>query len=1659
MASLLVAVVFLVGYSGSALAQTTLPAPELVAPANMDTIQVEVVQTESVTLDWNAVTGAATYEVQVFNDESEVGGEPIPFKARVLSDSEVLLDQVELLNQLATDADSTFFWRVRGRNAADREGAWSEVWRFTIGTPGNLPPEITGPELTEEDRTIDEETELTFTVTAVDPEGGVLTYTLDEASVALGMAIDAATGAFTWTPTEAQGPGEYPVTFTVTDDGTPPASADTSFTIFVNEVNLPPELAEIGNQGTDVGVELAFTATATDPDIPENTLTFSLEDADDPAMAIDPATGEFTWTPTAEGMFMVTIVVSDDGDPASTDSETITISVPGNMPPEITGPDLTEEDRTIDEETELTFTVTAVDPEGGVLTYTLDEASVALGMAIDAATGAFTWTPTEAQGPGEYPVTFTVTDDGTPPASADTSFTIFVNEVNLPPELAEIGNQGTDVGVELAFTATATDPDIPENTLTFSLEDADDPAMAIDPATGEFTWTPTAEGMFMVTIVVSDDGDPASTDSETITISVPGNMPPEITGPELTEEDRTIDEETELTFTVTAVDPEGGVLTYTLDEASVALGMAIDAATGAFTWTPTEAQGPGEYPVTFTVTDDGAPPASADTSFTIFVNEVNLPPELAEIGNQGTDVGVELAFTATATDPDIPENTLTFSLEDADDPAMAIDPATGEFTWTPTAEGMFMVTIVVSDDGDPASTDSETITISVPGNMPPEITGPELTEEDRTIDEETELTFTVTAVDPEGGVLTYALDEASVALGMAIDAATGAFTWTPTEAQGPGEYPVTFTVTDDGTPPASADTSFTIFVNEVNLPPELAEIGNQGTDVGVELAFTATATDPDIPENTLTFSLEDADDPAMAIDPATGEFTWTPTVGGMFMVTVVVSDDGDPVATDSETITISVPDLPNRPPEIEDPGLTAEDRTIDEENLLTFTISATDPDGDTVSYSLDSTSVAQGMMIDTATGVYAWTPTEEQGPGEYPVTFIATDDGMPQAQDDTTFTVLVNEVNLPPVLVAPEAASAAVNETVTFTATATDPDIPANNLEFSLANATPGMAIDPTTGVFTWTSATAGAYVVDVIVTDNGAPALSDSATVSIVIVPLPFCSASIEFPITVEPGAADAYVFEISLDENFTNPIVIRTDVVGGQDTNISVPLDGLDTDTEYFWRVFTEVDGQRFGTSFAQKLILWPSTISVSHTLPFTRATESADFRMISVPGQSQQIAISTTFPNQSPDVDWRIFRDDTENVAYPAYLEKMDPNASDPNFAFQPGRGFWAISTSMWQVPQREIPSAQLEEETNRFFQIPLAVGNSQAEARWSMIGNPFDFPMAWEDVKAANQIVNDEVLWDWTGQQYVPADSMIPYKGYYYFNRDNNRDIVADCFLQSEQSASKNVAPAAAIAKAPEAEEDAEPVVQSQGDLVLTLHRTHTDNEPMSTVEIGWSDEAEDGLDKGDRYMPPAFFETYRITLVNDDLVTRYPYLQREMRSSALESQVFDIELKSEPGEVSYLRVDGLESLMHREVYVFDDMLGVAHNLHETPMVRLEPDQEVNRFRLLVGDSDFIAEQEEQLLPEGFRIQQSYPNPFTDRTTIEYALPESEHVRIEVVNILGQRVKTLINSRQEAGFNRVMWDGTNDAGEAVASGMYIYIFSSDSYQASKRVVRIR
>jgi len=261
----------------------------------------------------------------------------------------------------------------------------------------------------------------------------------------------------------------------------------------------------------------------------------------------------------------------------------------------------------------------------------------------------------------------------------------------------------------------------------------------------------------------------------------------------------------------------------------------------------------------------------------------------------------------------------------------------------------------------------------------------------KTVDPEETLQFTVSATDPNGDTLTYSAS--NLPQGATFNAQTRTFSWTPTSSQ-VGSYPNVHFQVSDGSLTDFENITITVLSN-VNEPPVLNTIGNKSVSEGELLQFTVSATDPE--GDTLTYSASNL--PAGSTFKAqTRTFSWTPAPGQMGSYLNVHFEVTDGELTDFENISITVLSESNEPPVLNTIG----NKSVNEGELLQFTVSATDAEGDTLTYS--ATNLPQGATFNAQTRTFSWTPTSSQV-GSYPNVHFEVSDGELIDYENITITV------------------------------------------------------------------------------------------------------------------------------------------------------------------------------------------------------------------------------------------------------------------------------------------------------------------------------------------------------------------------------------------------------------------------------------------------------------------------------------------------------------------------------------------------------------------------------------------------------------------------------------------------------------------------------
>ncbi len=525
---------------------------------------------------------------------------------------------------------------------------------------------------------------------------------------------------------------------------------------------------------------------------------------------------------------------------------------------------------------------------------------------------------------------------------------------------------------------------------------------------------------------------------------------------------------------------------------------------GTVTFTPT-ANFNGEANFSYTVTDGDL--TSAPATVTVNVTPVNDAPSFTTGPDQAVqeDAGAitvpNWATSISAGPSDESGQQLTFVVTNDNNTLFSVQPTvapdgTLTFASAPNVFGTATVTVMLRDDGGTANGGSDTsaaqtfsLTVT-PVNDGPTVLNPiaDVTVPEDAADTVIDLagaTPVFADVETAAGALTYSVTSSAPSVVAAtVDNVSDKLTLAyPPNASGTATITVT---ASDGV--LTVSDSFEVTVTAVNQAPAADA---QTVTTTEDTAKTITLSGSDSDADSLTYTIVDGPQHGTLTGTgATRIYTPNTNYGGPDSFTFTVNDGT--VDSNVATVTIDVTAV-NDAPVLGPIG----NRSVSEEDRLTFIVNASDPDGlTTLAFSLENGvggEVPPGASID-ALGTFTWTPTEVQGPGSYTFDVVATETGTPALAGRETITVAVSEVNRAPILQAISDQTITAGQQLAFTAVGIDFDLPANSpastLTYSidLSNLPPGYgtlntpAIDPSTGVFTWTPAEGqvGAHVITV---------------------------------------------------------------------------------------------------------------------------------------------------------------------------------------------------------------------------------------------------------------------------------------------------------------------------------------------------------------------------------------------------------------------------------------------------------------------------------------------------------------------------------------------------------------------------------------------------
>ena len=474
----------------------------------------------------------------------------------------------------------------------------------------------------------------------------------------------------------------------------------------------------------------------------------------------------------------------------------------------------------------------------------------------------------------------------------------------------------------------------------------------------------------------------------------------------------------------------------------------------------------------------------------------NSPPTADAGTAQAIQEGDAVTLNGTASDPD--GDQLTYSWNHDSSLEMILtdaDSLAPSFT-APQVHGNTTITFTLTaDDGRENGTDTvQVIVLDEPANSPPSVDAGEPV----AVREGAQATLNATASDPDGDQLTYSWNHDSSLEMILTDADSLAPSFTAPQVH--GNTTITFTLTADDGRENGTDTVQVIVLDEpANSPPSVDAGEPVAVREGAQATLNATASDPD--GDQLTYSWNHDSSLEMILtdaDSLAPSFTAPQVHGNTTITFTLTADDGRENGTD--TVQVIVLDEPaNSPPSVD----AGEPVAVREGAQATLNATASDPDGDQLTYSWNHDSSLEMILTDADSLAPSFTAPQVHG--NTTITFTLTaDDGRENGTDTVQVIVLDEPANSPPSVDAGEPVAVREGAQATLNATASDPDGDQltyswnhdSTLDISMANAD---SLSPT---FTAPQVSANTTVVFMLTADDGTDTRSDAVAVTILDVP-----------------------------------------------------------------------------------------------------------------------------------------------------------------------------------------------------------------------------------------------------------------------------------------------------------------------------------------------------------------------------------------------------------------------------------------------------------------------------------------------------------------------------------------------------------------------------
>jgi hypothetical protein len=494
----------------------------------------------------------------------------------------------------------------------------------------------------------------------------------------------------------------------------------------------------------------------------------------------------------------------------------------------------------------------------------------------------------------------------------------------------------------------------------------------------------------------------------------------------------------------------------------------------------------------------------------------------------------------------------------------------------------------------------------------------------------------------------------------------------------------------------------------------------------------------------------------------------------------------------------------------------------------------------------------------------------------------------------------------------------------------------------------------------------------------------------------------------------ATHYQIQVASDSDF---LTLQVDSTV---TDTTLELSDFMTETTYYWHVRAlnstdGVDGNRSSTYqfTTEGEMTAPTEVTAVVSRTFGNAADPQDYRLVALPGEANEALASAL--GGTAGADWQAFWD---NGSDEDFLVRYDGSTT---FTLEPGNGFWVTSKEAFEYT-KTVTAVTLDAQNQA--SITLHEG-------WNIISNPLDIDVDWSKIQSANG-GGLQPLWGFDGSFSEP-DNFTSAKGgeAFYFLNDQG---LTELLIPYSKAAGK-------------AKSD---TVNRELRLITLNGEQKTSTSRVVFVEP-------DHQHPADVVAPPGGFEGASLRFVpeTDKKESRrrnkFARIYRELKAKG---QTYKMELSAEPEKTITIKLEGWDKSLAPEVALIDEKTGRRYDLTSNAGVEFAPEEQKTVFRLVIGDAAYVNSEQASLLPSVVQVMHNFPNPFSGTTNLRFALPEQSRVRVDVYDVLGRRVVTLLDEERPAGIHTISYNALNQA-----SGVYFSVFQIGDRRYVEKMMLIK